>query len=92
MTSGQLSARTIAGIVVELEICGARLVRLYGALRSTEDHTKQQRIIQRIGEVNKLKRSLILELDYYSVDRQIGEAFNPGQPFSTEAQELLGEV
>ncbi len=90
----ELSARTIAGIVIELEICNSRLSRLLGAAsRVTEhDHVTAQRLLERISEVNRIKRSLIRDLDYYSVDRQIGEAFNPGQPFATEVYDLLKSV
>ncbi len=88
--SATLSASAVAGIVVELEICNARLVRLHAAARAVADnHTIAQRVLVRITEVNKKRRKLILSLEEFTVDRQIAEAFNPGSLFSTEAADLV---
>ena len=90
----ELSARTIAGVFVEREICKARCRRLYVALREVPrgNNAARQRIMRRIVEVNRRHRDLIKSLDVYAVDQQIGEAFNPGEPYLTEAVDLLRGV
>ena len=86
----ELSARTVAGIVIELETSSARLVRIHAAIRKYgDDYAIAQRLMVRTAEINRRRRELIRALDEFTVDMQIAEAFNPGMPFVTEADDLV---